>query len=158
MSLPPFSEVVAAHGLSVLRVCRAVVPGADAEDAAADALLAALQAYPRLRPGSDVRAWLVTIAHRKAIDVARRRARTVAMSPAVASHDPPSPAEADERLWAALRSLPDKQRTAVTLRHVGDLAYAEVASVMGTTEEAARRSTSDGLKALRRLYPHEEVR
>ena len=44
----------------------------DADDAWSETFLSALRAYPTLRPGSNVEAWLVTIAHRKAIDQARK--------------------------------------------------------------------------------------
>ncbi|HKD98301.1 MAG TPA: sigma-70 family RNA polymerase sigma factor, partial [Micromonosporaceae bacterium] len=138
----------------VLRVCRALLPAHDAEDAAADAFLAALEAYPRLRPDSDVKAWLVTIAHRKALDILRRRARhavPVADVPETVSRH--EPAEPDEPLWAAVRALPDKQRHAVAYHYVADLAYTEVAAVMGITEAAARRNAADGIRALRRGYP-----
>src|SRR4051812_44018626 len=81
VTLPPFEHVVAEHGAVVLRVCRALLMPQDAEDATAETFLAALRAYPRLRPDSDVRAWLVTIAHRKAIDVQRVPARTPAPPP-----------------------------------------------------------------------------
>ncbi len=163
MSLPPFEHVVAEHGTRVLRVCRALLPLHDAEDAAADALLAALEAYPRLRPDSDVKAWLVTVAHRKALDVLRRHARHAVPMAEVADTsgrvgarqggtlvgglEPP-----DEQLWAAVRALPDKQRHAVVYHYVADLPYADVAALTGTSEAAARRSAADGIKALRRNY------
>ena len=154
MSLPPFEHVVAEHSRVVLRVCRVLLPPDDAQDAAADAFLSALRAYPRLRPDSDVRAWLVTIAHRKALDVLRTRAR--AALPVV---DLPERAYAaaeplpDAELWDAVRELPPKQREAVAYRYVADLPYAEVGALMGTTEAAARRNAADGVKALRRRYP-----
>ncbi len=155
MSLPPFDNVVTEYGQVVLRVCRALLPVHDAEDAAADAFLAALEAYPRLRPDSDVKSWLVTIAHRKALDILRRQARH-----AVPVQDVPErpsrsaePALPDEPLWAAVRDLPPKQRHAVAYHYVADLAYAEVAAIMGTSEAAARRSAADGIKAMRRAYP-----
>ncbi|HEX6933644.1 MAG TPA: RNA polymerase sigma factor [Streptosporangiaceae bacterium] len=154
MSLPPFDHVVTEYGKVVLRVCRALLPAHDAEDAAADAFLAALEAYPRLRPDSDVKSWLVTIAHRKAVDILRRKARH-----AVPVQDVPERAGGtemalpDEPLWAAVRDLPSKQRHAVAYHYVADLAYAEVAAIMGTSEAAARRSAADGIKALRRTYP-----
>ncbi len=155
MSLPPFDNVVTEHGQVVLRVCRALLPAHDAEDAAADAFLAALEAYPRLRPDSDVKSWLVTIAHRKAVDIQRRQARH-----AIPVQDVPEqpsgsaePALPDEPLWAAVRELPPKQRHAVAYHYVADLAYAEVAAIMGTSEAAARRSAADGIKALRHTYP-----
>lgn len=151
--MPPFDRVVAEHGRLVLRVCLALLPPHDAEDAAADAFLAALQAYPRLRPDSDVKAWLVTIAHRKALDVLRRRARHAVPVPQVpdggGGGEPDLP---DEPLLAALRALPDKQRHAVAYHYLADLPYAEVGAIMGATEAAARRSAADGIKALRRSY------
>ena len=153
MSLPPFEHVVAEHLRVVLRVCRALLPPDDAQDAAAETFLSALRAYPRLRPDSDVRAWLVTIAHRKAVDVHRARARSalpVAEVPERAGVDQPV---RDDELWAAVRALPDKQREAVAYRYVADLPYADVAGLMGTSEAAARRNAADGVKALRRRYP-----
>ena len=48
--------------------------------------------------------------------------------------------------------LPDKQRTALALRFVADLAYAEIAAAMETSEEAARRNVHEGLKRLREEY------
>jgi DNA-directed RNA polymerase specialized sigma24 family protein len=65
----------------------------------------------------------------------------------------PGPAVRDDDLWDAVRALPDKQRLAVAYRYVADLAYADVAAAMGTSEAAARRNAADGVKALRRRYP-----
>ena len=152
MSLVPFEQVVLDHGATVLRVCRALLPGHDAEDAAAEALLAALEAYPTLRPDSNVRGWLVTIAHRKALDVLRRQARQAV--PVAELPEPGAsgePAVVDETLWTAVRALPDKQRHAVTYRYVADLSYADIAELMGVSEAAVRRSAADGIKALRQL-------
>ena len=141
----------------MVRVCRALLPEHDAEDAAGDALLAALQAYPRLRPDSDVKAWLVTIAHRKALDILRRRARQAVPVSAVPERaDTSESTMPDEQLWSELwaqvRALPDKQRQAVAYRYVADLPYSEVATVMGTSEAAARRNAADGINGLRRRY------
>ncbi len=154
MSLPPFEHVVADHAAVVLRVCRALLPLPDAEDAAAETFLAALRAYPRLRPDSDVRAWLVTIAHRKAIDVHRVRARS-AVPLAELPERPTTPVDPlpDSSLWDAVRDLPEKQRGAVAYHYVADLPYAEVGALMGTSEAAARRNAADGVRALRRRYP-----
>jgi RNA polymerase sigma factor (sigma-70 family) len=154
VSLPPFEQVVSEHGRAVLRVCRALLPTQDAEDAAAETFVAALAAYPRLRPGSDLRAWLVTIAHRKAIDILRAAAR----GPVPVADPPERPAGAepsvpDQELWSAVRTLPDKQRQAVAYHFVADLPYREVGALIGTSEEAARRSAADGIKALRRVFP-----
>jgi len=57
----PFEQVVAEHGAVVWRVCRALLGPADADDAWQETFLAALAAYPRLRPDSNVRGWLVRL-------------------------------------------------------------------------------------------------
>lgn len=157
MSLPPFDRVVAEHGATVLRVCRAVLGPHDAEDAWSETFLAALAAYPRLRPGSDVRAWLVTIAHRKAIDGwrSRRRVVPVAESP---ERPVPGPELPDDALLGAVRALPPKQRAAVAYRYLADLSYADVAALLGGTEAAARRNAADGIAALRRVPDLQEAR
>jgi RNA polymerase sigma factor (sigma-70 family) len=157
VTLPPFETVVTEHGLTVQRVCRALLGPHDAEDAAADAMLAALQAYPRLAPDSDLRAWLVTIAHRKAIDVHRRRARhAVPMAELPERASGGEPAVSDGAVWQAVRALPPKQRHAVVYRYIADLAYADVAGLLGVSEAAARRNAADGIAALRRSYDPKE--
>jgi RNA polymerase sigma factor (sigma-70 family) len=153
----PFEAVVSAHGGTVLRVCRAVLGPADADDAWSETFLAALKAYPELPADANVEAWLVTIAHRKAIDVTRaatRRAIPVAQTPESAATDGSGTAGPDEiaDLTAALARLPAKQKQAVAYHYLGGLPYAEVAAVIGGSTEAARRAAADGIAALRRGY------
>lgn len=150
--LVPFERVVAEHGAVVLRVCRALVGPIDAQDAWSETFLAALQAYPRLRPDSNVRGWLVTIAHRKAIDLHRRAARNAVPMADLPDRAAPPPADAEPALWAAVAALPDKQRVAVVHHHLAGLPYAEIAALTGSTPAAVRRAAADGIAALRRLH------
>lgn len=146
--MQPFEQVVREHGATVLRVCRAVLGPADAEDAWSDTFLAALRAYPDLPARSNLRAWLVTIAHRKAIDHVRARNRRPfpAELPEQACETGP---DRDPDLAAAVRSLPEKQRLAVAYHYLGGLSYADVAELTGGTADAARRAAADGIKRLR---------
>jgi RNA polymerase sigma factor (sigma-70 family) len=150
----PFEQVVSDHGARVLRVCRAVLGAhADADDAWSETFLAALRAYPALPEDANVEAWLVTIAHRKAIDVTRGRRRQpvpLAEPPDRTSTlgDPQTP---DPDLWAAVGRLPDKQRRAVAYHYLGGLPYQQVADLLGGSPEAARRAAADGIKHLRSL-------
>ncbi|HEX7131882.1 MAG TPA: sigma-70 family RNA polymerase sigma factor [Iamia sp.] len=160
MSLPPFDQVVAEHGAVVLRVCRAILGPHDADDAWSETFLSALRAYPDLRPDSDVRAWLVTIAHRKAIDVTRattRRAIPDDRLPDLADRRQPSAVDADTDLWAALADLPPKQRQAVAYHHVAGLPHAEVAVLIGSSPTAVRKAASDGIARLRTTYPKDRT-
>jgi RNA polymerase sigma factor (sigma-70 family) len=70
--------------------------------------------------------------------------------------DPAVPAIASDDIWDQVQALPPKQRTAIALRYVDDAAYAEIARVMDTTEEAARRNVHEALKRLRKEYGHDQ--
>lgn len=150
----PFEEIVAEHGPAVLRVCRAVLGRADAEDAWSETFLAALRAYPELPGDANVEAWLVTIAHRKAIDVIRAAARR----PVAVADVPERPTELgrpedwDGDLWTALARLPDRQRMAVAYHYLGGLPYREIAEITGGSTDAARRAAHDGIVSLRSHY------
>jgi RNA polymerase sigma factor (sigma-70 family) len=154
----PFERLVAEHGRTVWRVCRGLLAEHDAEDAWAETMLAALNAYDRLAPASDLRAWLVTIAHRKAVDVLRTRNRTAI--PVEELPEAPSrlglPGGRDLDLWAALATLPERQRFAVVQHHLGGLPFAQVAELTGGSPDAARKAASDGVQRLRILLSHEE--
>ena len=149
----PFEEIVAEHGALVMRVCRALVGPVDAADAWAETFLSALQAYPRLPTGSNIRGWLVTIAHRKSIDQLRgaaRRARgSLELPDMTVTPEQPS-AHDDDELRAALDALPPKQRGAVIYRYLAELSYAEVGELLGSNATAARRSAADGIASLRK--------
>jgi RNA polymerase sigma factor (sigma-70 family) len=147
----PFEELVTQHGRTVLRVCRAVLGWTDADDAWSETFLSALKAYPQLPADANVEAWLVTIAHRKAIDVTRgsaRRAIPLAEMPARPARD-----RADDRdldLPGSLAALPEKQRFAVVYHYLGGLPHGEVAAIIGGSVEASRRAAADGIANLRK--------
>jgi DNA-directed RNA polymerase specialized sigma24 family protein len=161
VSREPFEQIVSRHGPVVLRVCRAVLGPGAADDAWSETFLAALRAYPTLRPDSNVEGWLVTIAHRKALDQLRAEARR-----AVPAGDLPGrlagassdgvPGGWESDLWAALRALPPKQRMTVAYHHLAGVPYAQVAELVGGTPQAARRAAADGIAALRRTYLTEQ--
>lgn len=150
MRPPPFQAFLEEHREPVYRFLRAMLGPDEAEDSFQETFLSALRAYPRLRDRSNLRAWIMTIARRKAVDAHRGRGRR----PDPVGEVPERGASAgqglpDEEVWGRVRELPAAQRTAVFLRYAGDLAYREVATVMGTTESAARQSVRLGLRRLK---------
>ena len=147
--LPPFQTLIDAHASELHRFLSASVGPTEADDCLQETFISALRAYPRLRDASNLRAWLYTIAQRKATDAARRWKRQRAeglegIELAVAAHD-----VADESLWLAVRGLPPKQRAAVVHRFVFDLAFREIGQRMAITEEAARQNVHAGIRRLR---------
>jgi DNA-directed RNA polymerase specialized sigma24 family protein len=125
VTLPPFQKLLDAHAADVYRFLVALVGRTNADDCYQETWLAALRGYPRLRDASNLRGWVLTIAHRKAMDHLRSRRRS------------PIPVE----------HLPDRPAPTSETRD-----YAEISAVMDTTEEAARRNVHEGLKRLRLEY------
>jgi RNA polymerase sigma-70 factor (ECF subfamily) len=110
----------------------------DAEDLVQETFLRAYRAIDRFQPGTSARAWLLTILQRVRTDAFRRRQRRpqtveltdeapqVAVAPAQNAL-----ASGYEELERALSGLPETFRTAVVLRDVQDLSYAEIAEALG---------------------------
>lgn len=153
MSLPPFQRFLDEQRERVWRFAAASVGATDADDVFQETFLAALRAYPRLRPGSDLRAWVLTIAHHKALDHHRARRRERDRQHRLpAARTTASPADGwDDGVWRAVHSLPPKQRGALLLRYVDDLPYRDIGRVLDCSEAAARRSAHEGLDRLRKV-------
>ena len=156
MALPPFQTLLDAHAEAIHRFLVASVGPVEADDCFQETFIAALRAYPRLRPRSNPRAWLFTIARNKAMDSHRgasRRPLPVGEPP-----EPPTVAGAGESIaqdgevWATVRALPEKQRAAVVLRYACDLSHREIGRVLDCSDEAARRSVHEGVKRLREVW------
>lgn len=154
---PPFETVVRHHGPTVFRVCSAVVGALDADDAWSETFLAALKAYPELPLDANLEAWLVTIAHHKAIDIARTRTRRPIPTDVVPEPSRPGATHDFDDLAAAVDGLPPKQKHAVAYHYLAGLPYNDIAEILGGTAAAARRAASDGIATLRRTYRGELV-
>jgi RNA polymerase sigma factor (sigma-70 family) len=161
---PPFQRFLDEHRDTVWRFLVSSVGPGEAEDCFQETFIAALRAYPRLRSDSNLGGWVMTIAHNKALDCHRsrmrrplplaepERARAGGVRPAPSDERVLAPANGrDDGLWEAVGELPERQRSAVMLRYVGDLPHREIAAAIGCSEEAARRSLHEGLKKLRKV-------
>ena len=160
-SLPPFQAFLDEHLEPVRSFLRGMVGPHDAEDCLQETFLAALRAYPRAE-AANPRAWIFTIARRKAIDHHRARARDAqpVPEPEVLVDRQGASVEGSgagdlgmsprhSAIWTAVADLPPGQRAAVVLRFAVDLRYREVGEALGTSEEAARRNVHEALKRLR---------
>jgi len=149
---PPFQSLLDEHRHDVLGFLIAAVGHQDAEDCFQETFLAALRAYPELENARNLRGWLLTIAHRKAIDNHRargRRAVPVGDAPEVADQGGEREGRGNSGFWRLISTLPPKQRAAIALRFACDLPHREIAAATGTSEEAARRNVHEGVKRLR---------
>ncbi len=146
--LAAFDEIVNRHGPAMLRFARRTLTDlGDAEDAVQDAFVAAWTTLPDFRGDASLRTWLFTITRRKAIDLLRKRrplpvADDVMMELTAGDEADRSGAGFMDALDVALRRLPETQRSAWLLREVERMSYAEIASVLRTTETAVRGQLS----------------
>jgi RNA polymerase sigma factor (sigma-70 family) len=158
-ALPPFQVFLEDHLDPVRAFLRGMVGPNDADDCLQETFIAALRAYPGAHAG-NLRAWVFTIARRKAIDHQRSRARSAQPLADVdhlvdRANSAPGADEAvgmsprHSEIWAAVAELPPGQRAAVVLRFAVDLRYRDVGEALGTSEEGARRNVHEGLKKLR---------
>jgi RNA polymerase sigma-70 factor (ECF subfamily) len=132
----------------------------EAEDAAAQVFLRALEALPRYRPtGAPFRAWLYRIARNLVIDRRRRRSShpvDVLDDGLVDEGRLGDPAGwlqekvAREALLAAVDELTPLQRHVILLKFAAGLSNAEVAAVLDRTEGAVKALQHAGLRALQR--------
>jgi RNA polymerase sigma factor (sigma-70 family) len=157
VKLPPFQALLDEHRVDVYRYCVATAGRSEADDCFQETWIAALRAYPKLRRADNLRAWLLRIAHNKAMDLHRSRVRRpvpveAVADPAAGCAAPPGEGalpDEEPELWEAVRSLPPKQRTAVFCRTVLGMPYEELARLLESSEDAARRNVFEGLRTLR---------
>jgi RNA polymerase sigma factor (sigma-70 family) len=149
VNLPPFQALLEAHRADVYRFLVATAGPSEADDAFQETWIAALRAYPGLRRSDNLRAWLFRIAQNKSIDAHRARGRRAVPVAAVPERPSAPSGDDDPELWARLRDLPEKQRTAVYCRSVLGMPYEELALLLESSEDAARRNVHEGLKRLR---------
>jgi RNA polymerase sigma factor (sigma-70 family) len=144
--IPPFERFYAQHRDEVFGLLARRLGRQRAEDAFQETFLRALRAYPALRHGDYLRAWVLTIARNVAVDAHRRERPTVELEEQ--ADLPRRPAYA--QLEHLTDGLPPTERAAVVLRYAYDLPYAAIAVALGSSEEAARQAASTGVRRLRR--------
>ncbi|MFY9579750.1 MAG: sigma-70 family RNA polymerase sigma factor [Gaiellaceae bacterium] len=149
-----------AYGLA-LRILR---DDALAEDAVQEAFLSAWRRADTFMPErAKASTWLLTIVHRRAVDLVRREERRRA-EPIEAAGDPgDGPAEdlvwlryERERVQAALRQLPDQQREALELAYYGGFTQSELAERLGQPIGTIKSRMFSGLGRLRDLLAEPE--
>jgi len=145
-AVPPFETFYEANKAEVFRFLGRRLGRERAEDAFQETFLRALRAYPRLEHGEHLRAWILTIASRIVVDLARRQ-RPHGELPELAAEDG---RPAFEELAPLTDVLPPKERAAVVLRYGYDLGYDEIGAALGSTEAAARQAASAGVRRLRK--------
>jgi RNA polymerase sigma-70 factor (ECF subfamily) len=138
----------------------------EAQDATQEAFFKAFRALHTFRPGAKFSTWIFTIAYRVCCDRLARRKRYSAAElpdradPAAGPQEQAESADEARRLRAAIDALPEKYRTVITLFHLQNRQYEEIARVLdlplGTVKthlfrakEQLRKALEDGADSIR---------
>ena len=146
VAVPPFERFYAEHREEVFAVLVRRLGRQGAEDAFQETFLRALRAYPSLRHGEYLRAWVLTIARNIAVDAFRRERPAAELEEQVELPKRPAYAELEHLTEA----LPPTERAAVVLRYAYDMPYSAIGAALGSSEDAARQAASAGVRRLRR--------
>jgi RNA polymerase sigma factor (sigma-70 family) len=126
-----------------------------AADATDEAFVRAYERWSRVRAMRSPGGWL----YRVALNDLRRRCRRQAIEQKLLGRHAPTDVAAPDvpapHVWEAVRSLPERQRTAVALRYILDLPENDVARIMGVTRGAASASLTIARRRLESLLAGE---
>jgi RNA polymerase sigma-70 factor (ECF subfamily) len=136
-----------------------------AEDAVQEGFLAAWRSAPRFVPErAKASTWLLTLVHRRAVDLVRREERR--RTEMLEARDEAAGGPADEAVWLrferervqdALARLPDQQREAIELAYYGGFTQSELAKRLGQPVGTIKSRMFTGLSRLRELLAEPEA-
>jgi RNA polymerase sigma-70 factor (ECF subfamily) len=136
-----------------------------AEDAVQEGFMAAWRSAPRFMPErAKASTWLLTLVHRRAVDLVRREERR--RTEALGQHAEAAGGATDEAVWlryerervqGALRRLPDQQREAIELAYYGGFTQSELAERLGQPVGTIKSRMFTGLSRLRDLLAEPEL-
>ena len=154
---PTFEWLVETYHPAVYRFLSRLCLGRrqEAEDLCQEAFLRAFRAFERLPPDAHHRAWIYRIAYNLFLNQ-RRRAATVELPEELPARDIDHAGyDLARRVAEFVRTLPAKQRAALVLRHVEGRDYAEVAEILGCSEDSARANLFQAVKKIRARFDEE---
>jgi len=128
----------------------------DAEDVVQDVFVRVAEQGPRLASVRHPKRWLLTVAHRRAVDLARRRRRRESESMEgipylVATGADPDRAVETAQISRHINRLPAKQREVLLLRHFADCTFADIGRIIGVPTFTAASRHRLAVAKLRRL-------
>lgn len=130
----------------------------EAEECAQEAFVRAWPRWEKVSTYDEPRAWVVTVGHRVAVSRWRRTRTALSRSRADRAPDPsPGPDPQTMVLVAALRQLPEAQRTALVQHHMGGMPVAEIANRAGVPEGTVKARLSRGRAALASLLADDDT-
>jgi len=153
-----FYDATASRVLGLIR--RLLIDAAQSEEVAQEVFLEAWQSAARFDPNKGrAQTWILTMAHRRAVDRIRASQASRDRDAAVGIRDLPTAYDQvaetvevrveHERVEVAMRTLSEPQRRAITLAYYGGLSQSEVAAELGIPLGTAKTRLRDAMIRLR---------
>ena len=158
-----FEVIFERYHQELYRYCMAILSNPDdARDALQSTMAAALRSLPGDERRIELRPWLYRVAHNEAISIVRRRSPLIEPDEIEETLALGTEGEAETRerlrqLVADLRSLPERQRSALVMRELSGLSYGEISEAMGASEGTARQAVYEARSALREIAGGREM-
>ena len=133
---------------------------ATAEDIVQDSLLEAFRRWTKIEDYEDPVGWVRRVAINRCVSLHRRlTAETAAVTRlgTLPSYQPSVP-QSEERLWAAVRQLPQRQAQAIALHYLEDLPVREIATVIGCSTSSVKVHLRRGRATLSTKIDREDER
>jgi RNA polymerase sigma factor (sigma-70 family) len=150
-----FAAIFRRYHQDLYRFCLAILRDPeDAQDALQNTMVSALRALPGETRQIELKPWLYRIAHNESIDLVRRRRASEPLDPELTAGGPELAREAEARerlgrLLADLETLPERQRSALLMRELSGLEFAEIGAALGCTAAVARQTAYEARLNLR---------
>ena len=150
MTEEQYQEEVVTMRARLMMTARRYLTNDEAEDTVQDVLLRLWQILPELHSPMEPLAHILV--RNYSVDRLRRKRPTLQLSEASDATDSKTESERAERIMAIISRLPALQQTIFRLRHIEGMEMKDIAQLMGSTEEAVRKSLSRARQSIIRIY------
>jgi RNA polymerase sigma factor (sigma-70 family) len=150
-----FAAIFQRYHQELYRYCRAILRDAgEAEDALQNTMIRVLGALPGEEREIALRPWLYRVAHNEAISLLRQREPVAEPEHELTVAGPEHHSETSERLRGLvsdLEALPERQRSALVMRELSGIDYAEIGAALGSSSAGAKQVVYEARVALKEM-------
>jgi RNA polymerase sigma factor (sigma-70 family) len=158
-----FEAIFRRYHQDLYRYCLATVGNPqDAQDALQSTMVKAMQALPGEERTIKLKPWLYRVARNEAVETLRKRRDSIELEPepvAVGSEIAETAAARERlrQLFADLEELPERQRSALVMRELAGLDFAEIGAAFETTPAVARQTLYEARLSLQQMAEGREM-
>lgn len=158
-----FAAIYKRYHQELYRFCHSILGNPeDAQDALQNTMVKALRALPGEQRQIALKPWLYRVARNESVDLLRKRRDAVELDPATGASvgglaETAATRERLRRLFGDLATLPERQRSALTMRELGGLGFDQIGEALEASAAVARQTVYEARLNLRQLEAGREM-